>query len=106
MSNFVLESGPCHLQLIQVPTAAAAEWAASLTHTDYQQFAPSLGLAYQVSNKTVIRSGFGEHFTAATRTTGSPDGCTNNPPFVATATFVGDQTNPAFLLRTGFPANA
>ena len=31
---------------------------------------------------------------------------TNNPPWVNSASFVGDQINPAFLLRNGFPANA
>src|SRR5262249_39221333 len=30
----------------------------------------------------------------------------NNPPFVTSATFTGDQTTPAFLLRDGLPANA
>jgi hypothetical protein len=30
----------------------------------------------------------------------------NNPPFITSSTFAGDQTNPAFLLQKGFPVNA
>jgi len=53
----------------------------------------------------VVRSGFGV-FYGRDENYGVAGRLTNNPPFVATATFAGDQTNPAFLLRDGFPANA
>jgi hypothetical protein len=105
ISNFVLEDGPCHLQLIQVADRGRCGVGRSLTHTDTNNFAPRVGLAYQISGRTVIRSGFGV-FYGRDENYGVAGRLTNNPPFVPNATFVGDQTNPAFLLRDGFPANA
>jgi len=104
-SNFVLDSGPCYLQLITPATAGKCGVGRSLTHTDYNNFAPRLGLAYQATGKTVIRSGFGI-FYGRDEDLGIQRRLPNNPPFITSATFVGDQTNPAFLLRNGFPANA
>lgn len=104
-SNFILESGPCHLQLITVADRGRCGLSRALTSTDYNNFAPRIGLAYQASKKTVIRGGFGV-FYGRDENLGIGRRLPNNPPFVTSATFVGDQTNPAFLLKNGFPANA
>ena len=105
MSNFVLESGPCHWQLITVADQERCGVGRSLTHTDTNNFAPRAGFAYQLSKKTVLRSGYGM-FYGRDENYGVAGRLTNNPPFVSTASFAGDQTTPAFLLKNGFPANA
>src|SRR5260370_11749865 len=104
-SNFVLDSGPCYAQLITVADRSRCGVGRALVHTDYNNFAPRLGLAYQASSKTVIRSGFGI-FYGRDADLGIQRRPPNHPPFITSATFAGDQTNPAFLLRNGFPANA
>lgn len=104
-SNFVLDSGPCFLQLITVADRARCGLPRALTHTDYNNFAPRAGLAYQATGKTVIRAGFGI-FYGRDEDLGIQRRLPNNPPFITSATFAGDQTNPAFFLRDGFPANA
>ena len=58
-SNFVIDPGPCYLQLIQVADRAKCGVGRALTRTDFNNFAPRVGLAYQATPKTVIRSGFG-----------------------------------------------
>ncbi|MDQ2900517.1 MAG: TonB-dependent receptor, partial [Acidobacteriota bacterium] len=104
-SNFVLDSGPCHLQLITVAARGTCGISRALTRTDYNNFAPRLGLAYQATSKMVVRSGFGV-FYGRDEDLGIQRRLPNNPPFITSATFAGDQANPAFLLRNGFPANA
>ena len=104
-SNFVLDSGPCYLQLITAAQRGRCGLPRALTRTDYNNFAPRLGLAWQASRKTVVRSGFGI-FYGRDEDLGIQRRLPNNPPFITSATFAGDQTNPAFLLQNGFPANA
>ncbi len=104
-SNFVLDSGPCYLQLITVADRGRCGLPRALTRTDYNNFAPRVGLAYQATAKTVVRSGFGI-FYGRDEDLGIIRRLPNNPPFITSATFAGDQTNPAFLLMNGFPANA
>lgn len=104
-SNFVLDGGPCYLQLITVADRGRCGVGRSLTHTDYNNFAPRLGLAYQATSKTVIRSGFGV-FYGRDEDVGIQRRLPNNPPFISSATFTGDQTTPAFLLQNGLPPNA
>jgi hypothetical protein len=105
ISNFVLDSGACHLQLITVTDAARCGVGRALVHTDFNNFAPRAGLAWQADRKTVIRSGFGV-FYGRDENLGIQRRLPNNPPWTVSSTFVGDQTAPAFLLRDGFPANA
>jgi hypothetical protein len=74
-------------------------------HGDYNNVAPRVGLAWQANSKTVVRSGFGI-FSGRDENIGVARRLPNNPPFITSATFAGDQNNPAFLLKDGFPANA
>ena len=104
-SNFVLDAGPCYLKLITVAQRAMCGIPRALTRTDYNNFAPRLGLAWQAAAKTVVRSGFGV-FYGRDEDLGIQRRLPNNPPFITSSTFAGDQTNPAFLLQNGFPANA
>ena len=104
-SNFVLDSGPCYLQIITVAEDSRCGVGRALTRTDYNNFAPRIGLAYQATDKIVVRSGFGV-FYGRDEDLGIQRRLPNNPPFVTSATFPGSQTTPAFLLQNGFPANA
>ena len=104
-SNFVLDSGPCYLKLITAAQRSLCGIPRALTRTDYNNFAPRLGLAWQAAAKTVIRSGFGI-FYGRDEDLGIQRRLPNNPPFITSSTFAGDQTNPAFLLQNGFPPNA
>lgn len=104
-SNFVLDSGPCYLQIVTVAERGRCGLPRALTRTDYNNFAPRAGLAYQASTTIVIRSGFGI-FYGRDEDIGIQRRLPNNPPFITSATFAGDQITPAFLLRNGLPANA
>ncbi len=104
-SNFVLDAGPCYLQLVQASDASRCGVGRELVHRDYNNFAPRVGLAYQLNPKTVVRSGFGVFF-GRDEVIGITRRLNSNPPFVTSATYTGDQNKPAFLLANGFPANA
>lgn len=106
-SNFVLDAGPCYLQLI-VPSQDGmcnAGIGPAQVRTDKNNFAPRVGLAYQLSDKTVIRSGFGI-FYGRDEVLGIARRLPDNPPFVSAAIFTGTTTAPAFPLQVGFPENA
>ncbi len=65
-----------------------------------------LGIAYQITPKTVIRVGSGI-FYGRDEDYGISARLPSNPPWVSTATFTGTATAaPTFLLQNGFPANA
>jgi hypothetical protein len=100
-SNFVLDSGLCYLQLVIAKDASRCGVGRALYHGDFNNFAPRLGLAWQAANKTVVRSGFGV-FYGRDEDIGIQRRLPNNPPFITSATFAGDQNNPAFLLRGRF----
>jgi Carboxypeptidase regulatory-like domain/TonB dependent receptor len=106
-SNFVLDAGPCYLQLITVAQRSQchAGIGRTMVRLDTNNFAPRLGLAYQVTHKTVVRSGFGV-FYGRDENYGISARLPANPPWVASATFPGSTTAPAFLLSDGLPAGA
>jgi len=104
-SNFVLDSGACYLQIITVAQAGQCGIGAALVRPDTNNFAPRLGLAYQATSTTVVRSGFGV-FYGRDEDLGIQRRLANNPPFVTSATFIGTPSVPAFPLQVGFPANA
>ncbi len=70
---------------------------------DYNNFAPRLGLAYQVDKKTAIRAGFGQLFgpsTMAAQGTVGPYGFRNDYPWV---TSLDNGVTPLNYLRNPFP---
>ena len=103
-SNFVLDPGACYFQQVTVQQAASCGIGRALVRTDFNNLAPRLGLAYQVSPRTVIRSGFGV-FYAHDEDAGLVVRLPNNPPFANTFVLLGDQ-NPAFRLQNGIPADS
>jgi hypothetical protein len=106
-SNFVLDRGPCHLQLILVAqdSMCNAGISRAQVRTDTNNFAPRLGLAYQANDKTVVRSGFGV-FYGRDEVLGIARRLPDNPPYVSASVFVGTPAAPAFPLQVGFPPNA
>jgi len=104
-SNFVLDPGPCYLQLVSASDAGRCGVGHALTRTSYNNVGPRLGLAYRATERTVIRSGFGV-FYGRDESLGIARRLPSNPPFVTSATFTGDQTKPAIFLQDGIPANA
>ncbi len=104
-SNLVLDQGPCYLQIIQVADAGKCGVGRALVHNDYNNIAPRLGLAFQLNQKTVIRSGFGV-FYGRDENVGITRRLPSNPPWVNSSTFTGSQTVPAILLKDGIPATA
>jgi Carboxypeptidase regulatory-like domain len=70
---------------------------------DLNNFAPRIGLAWKLNEKTVIRSGFGIYFA-------QPDGFDSQfsnfftgPPRANELTFVVNRINPVARLNAGFP---
>src|SRR5438270_13146960 len=86
---------------MQGAAASAGRWSTATTITSRRASAwPG-----SPTPKTVVRSGFGI-FSGRDENIGVARRLPNNPPFITSATFAGDQNNPAFLLKDGFPANA
>jgi len=74
----------------------------ALANPDRNNFAPRFGLAYQLNQKTVIRTGYGIFHTLEDAGHHNP---TFNPPFSASFSYPSDQLNPSTSLRParGFP---
>jgi hypothetical protein len=84
-----------------VVAKAGSQFSRALVNTDMKDFAPRMGLAYQVGQKTVIRAGAGIYY-------GNDIGNISygtNPPFSYSATLSPDPITPSLFLRTGLPAN-
>ena len=77
----------------------------SLMKTDINNFAPRLGLVYQLQPTLVIRIGAGIFF-ADDPANGASSRLVSNPPFFQNNSYTTDQINPILFLSTGFPANA
>jgi outer membrane receptor protein involved in Fe transport len=79
--------------------------ARSLVRSYRANFAPRLGVAYQLTSHTVIRSG-GEVFYASPNYPGVGVTLPPNPLFLVSASYPSDQLHPSITLRGGFPAGA
>jgi hypothetical protein len=74
----------------------------SLVHNSYLNFAPRLGLAYQINSKTVIRGGYGIFY-------GFPDvqNYLNslNPPSRVILSYAGNNINPSIFINQPIVGN-
>ena len=59
---------------------------------NYKDFAPRLGATYRLSEKTVVRAGFGIYYNP--NQMNSFTFLTNNPPLAAVTTYTSDAANP------------
>jgi len=76
----------------------------ALVHPDYNNWAPRVGIAYQIDDKTVLRTGYGMFYQLFERY-GSEDQLSLNPPFLInnTPAVASTATSPVFFLKNGFP---
>ncbi len=75
-----------------------------LVKTDKADFAPRVGLAWQVMSHTVLRMGYGRFFSAQELRSGDPFQLYYNAPFVVEPNYQTDGTVPALTVSGGFPA--
>ncbi|WP_180540419.1 TonB-dependent receptor [Nevskia soli] len=104
-ADAILEPGPYYGKLLDAHNLAGTGYSNSFVDANYHNFAPRVGYAYKLTNKTVIRSAFGvfygrdENVPVARRPT-------NNPPYFILTTYTSDQIDPNIILSQGFPSTA
>jgi len=76
----------------------------ALIDPDRNNFAPRVGLAYRVFDKTVIRAAYGIFYSNVTNT-GGGEYMETNPPFHLKASLTTDRITPLYL-RDGLPPGA
>ena len=76
----------------------------TLVNPNYKNFAPRVGIAYAIDDKTVIRTGYGIFYQLFERY-GSEDQMALNPPFLINnvPAAASNATAPVFFLKNGFP---
>ncbi|HTX35818.1 MAG TPA: TonB-dependent receptor [Bryobacteraceae bacterium] len=103
LANFDLDN-PASPHLI-LASGSGGYGAMSLVNVNTDGWEPRVGLAYQVTPRTVIRTGYGIYRTYF-EPMGDTEFLTNNPPFAYTVTLASSQSAPAVVLQTGPPAGA
>lgn len=68
---------------------------------NWRDFGPRAGFAYRLSDRTVIRGGYGIFWEMNQTGAGGPQGIGNNFPFMATQAINTNQNNPNFFFRGG-----
>ena len=96
-SNFDFGTG-------QLVVAGQNGASAGLVTTDKNDFAPRVGLAWNVWKNTVIRAGYGRFFSYQEIRTGDPLQLAYNLPFFYQPTFVSDGITPILTVSGGFPS--
>ncbi len=104
-SDFILDPGPAYGQLVTADNAGQYGLRNSFATPDTRNFAPRAGLAYQLTPKTEIRSGFGVFYGRTDENLGISDRPTNNPPYFLRSIDTGDQIHQLITLSEGIPAN-
>lgn len=76
----------------------------ALVNPNYKNFSPRVGLAYQLDDKTVLRTGYGIFYQLFERY-GSEDQLSLNAPFLINnvPAVASNATAPVFFLKNGFP---
>lgn len=88
-----------------VVASGSAPCGRALRCTNYDNFAPRIGLAYQLDRKTVIRSGYGINYDdyAVHAFGGITTGLMINPPFWRGQAIINSITTPTNRLQDGVP---
>jgi hypothetical protein len=76
------------------------------TYPQHKDWAPRVGFAYRLSERTVVRGGAGIYYNP--NQTNSQTFLNTNPPFATATTYTSNPTTPTLFLTnpTGGPANA
>ncbi|MGH9671804.1 MAG: TonB-dependent receptor domain-containing protein [Bryobacteraceae bacterium] len=102
-ANFIFESdNPAYLTLLDAQDAARGNLGNSLVHTDFNNFAPRVGLAYTLTPRTVIRAASGI-FYGRDENIGVGRRLVNNPPYFVRTTLTTSTTVPNVKLDVGLP---
>ncbi|MEK7408823.1 MAG: TonB-dependent receptor [Acidobacteriota bacterium] len=101
--NFILE--PENPGYLTVALAGSAGRSRALVSFDKNNIAPRLGLAYQLTKKTVIRAAGGVFYTS-NELWGVVNRMVANAPFFLNASFPTDQIAPNLVVQRGFPEDS
>lgn len=101
MANFDMDTNPSQPALVLAADGGGYN-ARSLVATQPNGWEPRIGLSYQVTAKTVVRTGYGI-FRTYFEPMGDTQFLTGNPPFAYTVTLASSRTAPALLLQNGPP---
>ena len=104
-SDFILQPGPAYGLLVTAPDASQYGLRNSFATPDTKNFAPRAGLAYQLTPKTVLRSGFGVFYGRTDENLGISSRPTNNPPYFLRSIDTSDQIHTLMTLEGGIPPN-
>jgi hypothetical protein len=105
-SNFILEpDDPAFASLVLSSSRGGSAADRALYRFDRNDVAPRLGIAYQLTDKTVIRAAAGIFYTH-NELWGIADHLVSNPPFRAEVTYPSDQLTPNLVVKNGFPPDA
>ena len=101
LANVDLDTDPLHPQLI----LAGQVGASNFINSDANNFAPRVGLAYQlIPGKLVVRSGYGIYYPFARFSPfGDSSSILVNPPYNVAVATSSDGITPASLLKNGIP---
>jgi len=88
---------------IVTASSSASGWNdRALIHPDLNDFAPRLGFAYKMTNRIVLRGGYGVFYQHYNRI-GSESLIQLNPPFLLDVQLNQSGANTVFQLKNGFP---
>ena len=104
MGIFDIDSTPGQAALVYARSGGSRADRA-LVAADTNNFMPRIGFAYKLTDKTVLRSGYGI-FYAYMENMGDSEHLIGNAPFAYGVTLAGSNTVPALLLSTGPAAGA
>ena len=100
MSNFDMDTNPANPKLV---LAGGDYDGRALVDTSLNGWEPRIGLAYQLTQRTVIRTGYGI-FRTYFEPFGDSQFLIGNPPFAYTVTLTASKIAPPFQLSAGAPA--
>jgi hypothetical protein len=88
--------------IITAASNASGWYDRALIHPDRNDFAPRLGFAYQMTNRVVVRGGYGIFYQHNNRI-GSESLLQLNPPFLLDVQLNQSGASTVFQLKNGFP---
>jgi hypothetical protein len=104
MNKIDIAAGPTFNQIVTAGYCGESYSCRGLVDSDTNNWAPRLGLAYQLGGRTALRAGAGV-FYGGQGSLGADGRGVNNWPYNRSVTVQSTPTAPALRLSDGFPAN-